>query len=265
VGNKSVKEWDGSLNLLFRQESQNTNLSKTSVVQFLDKTRSLGFLRLVLGEPEWVEKVQRHWVRDEVTASERRESTWLSSAHVVSSGGLGEPLEESNKENDLPLGGIRKSIPLFWCGTSIGWEWSAIESHWPWEVDSVGLDNVSNEGSHSHTSVLDFGVTQESDGLVVGVAPDANGGKLKRIVVLSLYHEEGQFPACQQVLKKFLTECDYCLSYLQDWVGLLSEGLKVVHSGSIGGRDTASLGRSKGSGRADEEGKGGDLHGVFLI
>jgi hypothetical protein len=54
VGNKALEEWDGSLKLLLGQESEDTDLSKTSVVQFLDKTASLGLCRLVLGETEWV-------------------------------------------------------------------------------------------------------------------------------------------------------------------------------------------------------------------
>jgi hypothetical protein len=124
-------------------------------------------------------------VRNELrVVGELREGTWGSSTHVVSSGGLREPLQESNKENDLPLGGSWKSIPLLWRGTGIEWEWCSIRRNWPWEVDSVGLDNVTDESSHGDTSVLNLSLTQKSDGFIVGVAPDSDTGKLKRIIVL---------------------------------------------------------------------------------
>ncbi len=113
-----------------------------------------------------------------------RVGTWLSSTHVVGSSSLREPFQESNEENDLPLGGITESIPLLRWGTSIRWERSAIGRDRPWEVDAIGLDNVTNKGSHGHATMLNLGVTQESDGLFVGVTPDGDGRKLKGIVVL---------------------------------------------------------------------------------
>ncbi len=131
------------------------------------------------------EKVQRNWVRNKFRViGEVRVGTWLSSTHVVSSSSLREPFQESNEENDLPLGGVTESIPLLRWRASIRWERSAIGRDWPWEVDAIGLDNVTNKGSHGHATVLDLGVTQESNGLFIGVTPDGDGGKLKRIVVL---------------------------------------------------------------------------------
>lgn len=117
---------------------------------------------------------------------ELREFTWLASTHVVSSGGLREPLQESDHEKDLPLGNIREGIPLLWRGTSIIWEWGSIRGDWPWEVCAVGLGDVTDKGKHSNTSMLDLRVTQECDGSLVGVTPDSGAGKLKRVVELAL-------------------------------------------------------------------------------
>lgn len=131
--------------------------------------------------------VQWNWVRNELRViRELREFTWLASTHVVSSGGLREPLQESDYEKDLPLSNIRKGIPLLWRGTSIIWEWGAIRGDWPWEVCAVGLGDVTNKGKHSNTSMLDLRVTQEGDGILVGVTPDSGAGKLKRVVELAL-------------------------------------------------------------------------------
>jgi hypothetical protein len=81
-----------------------------------------------------------------------------ATTHVVRAGGLGIPFEETNEENDLPLGGGGESIPLFWWRAGRGGEGRAVEGNWPGEMNSVRLDNVAHEGGHGHTSVLDFGL-----------------------------------------------------------------------------------------------------------
>lgn len=58
-------------------------------------------------------------------------------------------------------------------------------------MDSVGLDNVSDEGCHGNASVFDFGVTEEGDGVIVGVSPDGCGGELERIVELKCTSDRG--------------------------------------------------------------------------
>ena len=170
---------------LFGKESQNTDLCQTSVVQFSTETLLLGLFRHVLGETEWIVKVEWNWVRNSLWSSyEVRVVTWLSSGHVmlVVWGGKFRPeFKEGDEGEDLPLGRVRYGIPKFrWVGSL--WEWSSVHLHGPWEGDSVGMNNVSNEGEHGNTSVLDLSMTEESDGGLVGGTPELSLGKVKRIV-----------------------------------------------------------------------------------
>jgi hypothetical protein len=108
---------------------------------------------------------------------ESREFTRLSSAHVVLIGLDLTPLgwihclvrdtnynvllkqtfvntydfKESNETKDLPLSSIGNGVPSFRSIGNFG-EWSSIHFHRPWEVNSVGVYNVTNEGKHGNTS-----------------------------------------------------------------------------------------------------------------
>jgi len=112
VGNYTLKKRNGSLNLLLGKESDDTDLCQSSVVKLLDQSLSLLFLGLLGGEAERIEEVQGNRVGDKITVGEVGEVTGLSSTHVMGSSGLTPPLKESNKEDDLPLGGIGEGIPL---------------------------------------------------------------------------------------------------------------------------------------------------------
>jgi len=101
--------------------------------------------------------------------------------------GLREPFKESDEDDDLPLSSFREGIPLLWRGTSSVWEWGSIETDWPWEVNAVRLNYVSNESSHGNTGVLDLSLTKESNGGILGLSEDGGGGKIKRIVELFIY------------------------------------------------------------------------------
>ena len=160
---KSLKKGDGSSNLLFSKETHDTNLGQSSVVEFGNFSLGLGLLAPVGAQAKGIEKVEWDRVGDLGRFSELGVGTWFSSPHVVCSVGLGEMFQETNEKDDLPLGGIRKSIPLLWWRSSIRWEWLSSESHWPWPVDSVGLDDVSDEGGHGNTSVLDLCLAKEAD------------------------------------------------------------------------------------------------------
>jgi hypothetical protein len=89
---------------------------------------------------------------------------------------------------------------------------------------------LTNESSHSNTSVLDLSMAKESNGSLVGLSPDGGGSKLEGIVVL------------------------------ENRVGLLSNSYKVILSslGSYRGR-LASLG-SKGSSGGEKGCEDGELH-----
>jgi hypothetical protein len=193
---KSLKKRNRSSNLLLGKESKDTDLGQSAVVDLGNASSGLGFVALAAGEAEGVEKVEGDRVGDLIRVRELGEGTRCSSLHVVSSVGLREVLQESNEEDDLPLGGIGKGVPLLWGGSGSIREWGAVEGHGPREVDSVGLHDISDEGGHGNTSVLDLSMTQEADGGLGSLSPDGSGSQLKRIVVLriggseqvSIYH-----------------------------------------------------------------------------
>jgi hypothetical protein len=155
----SLKKRNRSGDLLLRKESKDTDLSQSAVVDLGNASSGLGFIALLAGEAEGVEKVEGDRVRDLVRVRELGEGTRRSSLHVVGSVGLREVLQESNEEDDLPFRGIGKGVPLLWGRSSSKRERGTVEGHGPREVDSVGLHDVTDEGSHGNTSVLDLSVT----------------------------------------------------------------------------------------------------------
>ena len=180
---ESGKSRNGARDDLFRKESEDSKHSKTSVVDLSYQTLGLGGLVHALGELERIVEVERNRVRKEVV--EVRVVTRLSSGHVVSvalSGKLTPELKERDESEDLPLGGVRDGIPES-RGVGLRREASSVHLHGPRELDSVGVDNVSNEGEHSNTSVLDLSVTEETDGGLVAGSPELGIGEVERIVV----------------------------------------------------------------------------------
>ena len=172
---------------MFRQETNDTDLSQSAVVELGDKTLGLSFFAPVLGETKGVEKVEWNLVRDAVGFAELGECTWLSTTHVVGSVGLREVFQETNEKDDLPLSGIRESVPLLRRGH--GLVDGTIVGSGPREVDSVGLNDVTNEGSHGNTSVLDLSLTQETDTGFLALTPDVDGGNFPWVVVLQKSNE----------------------------------------------------------------------------
>mmetsp|Transcript_13970 Transcript_13970/g.39761 ORF Transcript_13970/g.39761 Transcript_13970/m.39761 type:complete len:302 (-) Transcript_13970:268-1173(-) len=227
----ALQERDGSGNLLLRKETDDANHSQASVVDLCDSAFGLGFFRAVLGEAERIEEVEWDRVWDALwVVGELGVGTWCSSAHVVSSVGLGELLQEPDEEDDLPLGSIREGIPLLWRRTGVEREWRSLGGHWPRPVDAVGLHDVPDEGRHGNASVLDLGLSQESDGGLVAFSPDGGGGELQRIVVL------------------------------QHRVGLLGDLLEVLHGAIEAGGDAwRALGGERGS-AGDKGGSDSELH-----
>ena len=150
----STKNWDSSRDLGLNQESEDTQHSKTSVVDLDLKSTGLGFLTLLLAESKRIVKVEWDRVGKRVGV-EVRVVTWLSSSHVVLVGFVTDftpDFQEGNEAEDLPLGGITDFVPKL-RRVGVVRERSSIHLHGPWELDSVGVDNVSNEGEHSNTSV----------------------------------------------------------------------------------------------------------------
>ena len=117
--------------------------------------------------------------RDEVG-----EVTGLATGHVMLVVGSGEfrpELKEANEGKDLPLGIIRDGIPKG-RGVGLAGERGAVHLHGPGELETISVDNVSDEGEHGNTAVLDLGVSQEADGGLVGGAPELSLGKVERII-----------------------------------------------------------------------------------
>ena len=86
----------------------------------------------------------------------------------MGTGTLTEPLQESDKQYNLPLGGGGEGVPLFrWGSGELGDVASGILGGG--EVDAVGLDDVTDKGSHGDTAVLDLGLTEPGDGGVLGL------------------------------------------------------------------------------------------------
>lgn len=74
---------------------------------------------------------------------------------VAGGGELAPEFKEGNDREDLPLGRFTDCIPQ---GRRVGLrrERSSVHLHGPWELDSVGVDDVSDEGKHGNTSVPNF-------------------------------------------------------------------------------------------------------------
>jgi hypothetical protein len=180
----SLQKRNRSCQLLFRQESQDSDLRQSAIVDLGDKPPFLGLLAAALAETKGIKQVQRDRVGDLVRIRKLGEFSRLSTLHVMSSVGLREVFQETNEENDLPLCGIGKSVPLLRWGSGFEGIRGSVQCHGSRPVDSVGLDNVSDKGSHGHTAVLDLRMTQESDGSSLVATPNGSVGQLQRIVVL---------------------------------------------------------------------------------
>ena len=183
----SGKSGDTSGDGLGAQESKDTNHGGTAVVDLLDEASGLLLLRGVLAELEGVVKVEGDRVGDALGARNKvGVVTGLSAGHVVlvvTDGQLSPELKEANEAKDLPLGLVRDGVPKS-RGVGLGRERGSVHLHGPRELDSVGVDNVSDEGGHGDTAVLDLGMTEETDGGLVGGSPELGLGEVQGIVEL---------------------------------------------------------------------------------
>ena len=130
---------------------------------------------------EWDRVRQASWSTDEV-----REVTRLSSTHVVlvfRSRKFAPEFQETDQSKDLPFGIVTNSIPKSrWVGFRR--ERCSIHLHGPREFDAVGMNNVSNEGKHGNSSVLNLGVTKEANRFFVGGSPEGGFSQVQRIIEL---------------------------------------------------------------------------------
>lgn len=164
---------DGSRNCLGSDKSEDTDHCQTTVVDLYLEASGLGFLALVLGGADRVEKVQ--WDRVRKFSIEFGEFT-----NLVRLIDVGEPFEESNESDNLGLGRKWKGIPLGRRGKISGRMHVSVGGKGPRE-DEVALNNVSDKGGHGNTSVLDLGLSEESDGVFLVHAVKAGRSKVQRI------------------------------------------------------------------------------------
>lgn len=148
---------------------------QTSIVDFDKETLCLLFVRVLGGSSKRIPETLEQGVVGNI-ARKFRELAGLSTSHVVGSNthgidGLRKEFQTSDESNDLKFGGIGESVPLFrraQVGTRMG---SASHGERVRE-DPVGLNAVSNKGSHSNTTVLDFGMTQPANGGFTACPPE---------------------------------------------------------------------------------------------
>ena len=179
------EEGNRSRSALLGEEAKDTELGKTSVVDLGSKTGGLLLLGHVLRELERIIQVERDGVGDAIgSRSEVGEVTGLATGHVMLVVGSGEfrpELKEANEGKDLPLGIIRDGIPKG-RGVGLAGERGSVHLHGPGELDTISVDNVSDEGEHGNTAVLDLGVSQEADGGLVSSTPELSLGKVEGII-----------------------------------------------------------------------------------
>ena len=89
--------------------------------------------------------------------------------------------EETNYKENLPLGSVRDGVPKG-RGVGLSGEGGSVHLHGPWELDTVGVDNVSYESKHGNTSVLDLRVTKETDGGFIRSSPEFGLGEVEGVI-----------------------------------------------------------------------------------
>lgn len=143
---KLIQKGNRSREFVSAQKSKDSQLCKTSVVDFSNQSAFLLFRGLFAGNTGGIVEI-KHGVNFKVL--ERRVLSWFAAIHVVRKGTkasrLIPPLQESNHANDLPFGGSGEGIPLFF--------WLQIQTrvHLSRKRDGVwknpiGLHNVPNKG-----------------------------------------------------------------------------------------------------------------------
>lgn len=157
VGLDNVRQHgDGSGHRFRRQKSHDTNHGQSSIVDFRLQALGLLFGADVLGRSKGIKEIV--WNRVGKLSLEGGEFS-----NLVRLVDPQEPLEESNESNDLCLRGKGEGVPLGRRGKVGSGHHVSLGGQGPWE-DKVGLDAVSNKGGHGDTSVLDLGLSEESDG-----------------------------------------------------------------------------------------------------
>ena len=88
-------------------------------------------------------------------------------------------LEEADREDDLPLGGLGQAVPQSLRRDAA----RRLGERLPRELDVVRMHNVAHEARHRHAAVLDLRLAQEADRGRVAVAPELAAAEVERIPV----------------------------------------------------------------------------------
>ena len=180
-GGNTAEKRNTAGDLVGRKEGKDSKHGKTSVVDLGHKAAGLGLLRHVLAEAKGIVQVQ-DGVDTVTELGERRVLAGLAALGVVgklTASALVPKLEHGNDKEDLPLGADRDGVPLGLGGEVSRGVGSSGKGLGPRE-DKVGLDAVSDKGSHGDTAVLDLGLTEE-----------ANGGLIAHVVKVGLGEVHG--------------------------------------------------------------------------
>eukprot|EP00324_Dicrateria_rotunda_P002276 CAMPEP_0206160968 /NCGR_PEP_ID=MMETSP1474-20131121/7252_1 /ASSEMBLY_ACC=CAM_ASM_001110 /TAXON_ID=97495 /ORGANISM="Imantonia sp., Strain RCC918" /LENGTH=319 /DNA_ID=CAMNT_0053562617 /DNA_START=146 /DNA_END=1105 /DNA_ORIENTATION=- len=171
---------------LLGEEGHDAEHREAAVVDLGDKALLLLLRREVARPLERVVEVEADPVGQLIRGGvEVGEAAGLAALHVVRLAvepQLRPPLEEADAKDDLPLGGVGQRVPLLGRrarGGDVG-EGNR-RRQVPRPVHAVGLQDVADEAGHSNAAVLDLGVAEPPDGLLVGVVPELRLGELQRI------------------------------------------------------------------------------------
>jgi len=109
-----------------------------------------------------------------------------ASVHVMgkhSSSALIPKLKKTDHDHQLPLSARVERVPLLG-GALAGGVSALLETHRPRPVDSLSLDDVANESSHSDAAVLDLRMTEEANRGFVSLSPKVSFCEVQRVVKL---------------------------------------------------------------------------------
>merc|ERR1719163_2019854 len=191
-------------NRTLAEDAHQTDHCEAAIVDLNLQLLRLPLVTLVLVEAERIVQVQRSRVGQKWPALrvferpdprlsfltlrqiEGREEAGLATPHVVATlprtpghRRFGVVLEETDGQEDLPLGFIRDALPKRRRADS--WSAQLVAGHLPRKVDAVRVDTVTDEPSHRDAAVLDLGVAQEADGRFVRLIPELTLSKVERV------------------------------------------------------------------------------------
>ena len=104
---------------------------------------------------------------------------------VIVGGELGPELQEADHQENLPLGTLADVVPEGrGVGVHIVRELCAIHVHSPREFESISVNDVTDEGKHGDSPMLDFSMAEEANGSLVRCSPELSFCQVQGIIEL---------------------------------------------------------------------------------